>query len=202
MIHASEPPFMVTSSGRAVPLVRTPAVAISVRDIAAHLSKICRFAGATRVFYSVAQHSVLVSTLMAEHGPAGRLYGLLHDAHEAYVGDIPQPVKHLLNHALGLGGEWLPLSDLVSDLDAAIHAAAGLAWPPSPAMRKAIDHADMRAVATERRDLIADCPMWTNADLPPPWRAAIRPQAWLKAEEKFLDTYDELAALTGGSLAA
>jgi hypothetical protein len=194
-------PWMHSASGRRVPLVNTPVEAISIRDIAAHLSKICRFAGATQVFYSVAQHSVLVSNLMAEYGPHAQMYGLLHDAHEAYIGDIPQPVKDLLNRSLGLGGEWLPLYDLTGDLDRAIHTRAGLVWPPQPATCKAIRHADLRALATEKRDLMAEGPSW-GADLPAPWRASIKPQNWLKAEEKFLELYDDLAAMTGAQVAA
>lgn len=192
-------PWMQTASGRAVTLSRPAPDAISIRDIAAHLSKICRFAGATSTFYSVAQHSVLVAQLLAAHGPAAQMYGLLHDAHEAYIGDIPQPVKNLLNLALGMGAEWTPLYDLWTGLDATIHERAGLAWPIGANTRAAIRHADLRALATERRDLLADArpgtPEWD--DLPEPARAAIKPWPWAKAEEKFLETYDELAILNG-----
>ena len=66
---------------------------IRIQDIAAHLSRLCRFGGALRDdidHYSVAQHCVLVSW----HVPTGfELEGLLHDAAEAYVGDLIKPVK-------------------------------------------------------------------------------------------------------------
>lgn len=189
-------PWMHAHSGRSVPLINTPPDAISIRDIAAHLSKICRFAGATQSFYSVAQHSILVSNFMAEWGPRGQLYGLLHDAHEAYTGDIPQPVKDLMSAALGMGATPFPLTDLVSDLDAAIHARCGLAYPVPADIRAAIHHADMRALATERRDLLSDGADWCR-DLPAPWRAVIKPWPWPKAEEKFLQMFDEKALLAG-----
>jgi|SRR6185312_5486199 len=66
---------------------------IDIRDIAAALSKICRFGGHSRTFYSVAQHSILVAHLTLE-SMAG--IGLLHDAAEAYLGDVIKPLKVIL----------------------------------------------------------------------------------------------------------
>jgi len=63
---------------------------IYIKDIAHHLSLICRFGGATPWFYSVAEHSLWVSKLSP---PPDRLWGLLHDAAEAYLGDMIRPVK-------------------------------------------------------------------------------------------------------------
>lgn len=192
-------PWMHTASGRSVRLLRPDADSISIRDIAAHLSKICRFAGATQSFYSVAQHSILVSNLMANYGPEAQLYGLLHDASEAYTGDIPQPVKALLNAAVGLGSEWLPLRDLFTGLDEAILTRVGLPFPVPQNLRHALHHADMRAMATERRDLLSEAvaggPKWQ--DMPAPWRASIKAWPWPKAEEKFLELFDDLAAMCG-----
>jgi 5'-deoxynucleotidase YfbR-like HD superfamily hydrolase len=64
---------------------------ISIVDIARGLSHCCRFAGQLRDFYSVAQHSVLVSTLVESNL---RLSALLHDASEAYIGDLSRNLKH------------------------------------------------------------------------------------------------------------
>jgi len=65
-----------------------------LNDIAHSLSQICRFNGHTQRFYSVAEHSVNVSAV-CEHLWGKRLayYGLLHDATEAYISDLPRPVK-------------------------------------------------------------------------------------------------------------
>lgn len=74
---------------------------IDIRDIAHSLAMQCRFTGHTKSFYSVAQHSVNVATLLQEDGYDKKhvLAGLLHDASEAYLTDIARPVKpYLINY--------------------------------------------------------------------------------------------------------
>jgi hypothetical protein len=64
---------------------------VRIEDIAHHLGMICRYTGACRRFYSVAEHSLLVSYRVPERFA---LVGLLHDATEAYISDLNRPTKH------------------------------------------------------------------------------------------------------------
>ncbi|MFZ5645793.1 MAG: phosphohydrolase [Bacillota bacterium] len=72
---------------------------VCIEDIAHSLAMQCRFNGHTRVFYSVAEHSVLMAEELAllGYGKDVQLYGLLHDAAEAYLCDLPRPVKRQLS---------------------------------------------------------------------------------------------------------
>lgn len=64
---------------------------IAIEDIAHSLSHLCRFTGHSKLFYSVAEHSVAVCDEVA--GDNLKLIALLHDATEAYIGDISSPLK-------------------------------------------------------------------------------------------------------------
>lgn len=87
---------MQTYSGRSFwPLDPHPSE-VCIEDIAHALSNMCRFAGHVRHFYSVAEHCVRVSWLAPSHDRMIALAGLLHDATEAYVVDVPRPLKRFL----------------------------------------------------------------------------------------------------------
>ena len=83
-------PYIVTYTGKKVCPVRPDIEQICIEDIAHSLSMKCRWNGHTTRFYSVAQHSVIVSQLCSH-----LLAGLLHDAAEAYLSDVATTVKHL-----------------------------------------------------------------------------------------------------------
>jgi len=84
--------WIQTHTGKAFDLEHPTPEMVDIIDIGHALSNLCRFCGHTRIFYSVAEHSVM----MALKEPEIAVHALLHDAAEAYVGDITTPLKSLL----------------------------------------------------------------------------------------------------------
>lgn len=127
-----------TLSGQRVNLLNPDPSTIKIVDISAGLSNCCRFVGQLANFYSVAQHSVVVSRIVH---PRLALYGLLHDATEAYMHDLGPAVKNLV------GSLYRPIEDQLQEV---IFRAYGL--PPLSAEDKAhLKWADRQANAAEIR---------------------------------------------------
>lgn len=178
---------MQTVSGRLVDLAAPVPEGITIRDIAHHLALINRFTGATALPYSVAQHSCVVAKIaeQADRHPLLALQALLHDAHEAYTGDISTPMKAAL-------GETATVNEIQFALDTMIHAALGI---PRPGFKASgtIHYADRAAFATEWRDMMpGQCPQDGS-----PQNFSIRPIPWHMAEEKFLKEFERLAMMAG-----
>lgn len=85
--------WIETRSGKRVSVENPLPNQFDIKDIAYALSNTCRFNGHCSGFYSVAEHSVAVALRLP---PDMRLAGLLHDATEAYLGDVPSPIKQFL----------------------------------------------------------------------------------------------------------
>jgi len=82
-----------TFSGRMLDVFDPNPDDLTIEDIAHALAHTCRYSGHCLTFYSVAEHSILVSRMAS---PKNRLSALMHDASEAYLTDIPRPFKHKL----------------------------------------------------------------------------------------------------------
>ncbi|MDP3425521.1 MAG: HD family hydrolase [Burkholderiaceae bacterium] len=165
-----------TASGRYANLVAPLPHHIDIGDIAHALSNICRFGGHTREFYSVAQHSVLVSRIVPhEHA----LAALLHDAAEAYVGDVTLPLKQLLPD--------------YRTIEASIWRAIASSFDLPADLPACVKRADLVLLATERRDLMKeqDTP-WPVLDGVPPLPAPIDPWPPSHARAMFVMRYWDL----------
>lgn len=161
-------PWAQVLSGQPVDLLDPQPDQIRLEDIAVALSRAARFNGHTlgAVPYNVAHHSYLCETLLpADTAPMARLAVLLHDAHEAYTGDLVAPFKAAVKVALENSGVVAdPVGAIQWMLQEAVCAAAGLRFP-HPEIDPLIHEADLRALAIEKRDLLAAEPRaW--GDLP------------------------------------
>lgn len=86
------PDYIETVTGKKFPFLNPSADDVDIKDIAVSLANQCRFNGHVP-FFSVAEHSVAVAARLPAHL---QLAGLLHDAAEAYLSDIPSPIKRYL----------------------------------------------------------------------------------------------------------
>ena len=172
-------PAISTRSGRRLYLQNPSPAQIHINDIAHGLAHQCRFNGQTNKFYSVAQHSVIVASMLP---PKLKLAGLLHDAAEAYLGDIVQPLKELLPD-FGL-------------IEARFTEVIGQRFNVNLQHHDAVKKADLIALATERRDLmpmeIVEWPSLVGVN--PLWKT-IKPQNPDQAKLEFLSLYFKLTGI-------
>jgi len=129
---------------------------IDIEDIAHALSHLCRFAGHTRVFYSVAEHAVRVSRLCQQMCPTTTYeacWGLHHDDSEAYLVDLPRPIKR---SGIGIG-----YREAEQRLMNVICRRFNLRPEEPPEIKRA----DTILLLTERRDLLGISPAAWQEDL-------------------------------------
>lgn len=167
------------------------------RWVAEHLAKEKRFNGATPdCEYSVAEHlcrgADAIGTLTGDDELAA--YFLLHDAHEAALKDDTTPKKRALaeeaQELFGILADDImaAFAALTERHDAAIHAAAGLAWPPTPFLRERIKHFDLVMFVTEWRDLMQGTahPDWDGYAMISPLTGRIEPWSYRTARDGWL----------------
>lgn len=137
-------PYIQTYSGGRAYLLDPHAEDIRIVDIVRGLSHVARFAGQTRCHYSVATHSILVSEIC---DPDNALVGLLHDAAEAYIGDVVSPLKHVMAGYRELEAKWCAAIDEAFDLKGRLTSL-----PPD------VKHADTKALVIEAHALLVGGP--------------------------------------------
>ena len=144
--------WMETYTGKAFwPLDPLPGD-VDIKDIAHALSMQCRFGGHSKIFYSVAEHSILVAEELAIAGydKTIQLYGLLHDASEAYVCDVPRPLK-----------EQIPnYREIEARVQNTIYEALGIP-APTEQQKTAVKVYDDNLLAYEGRVIMNDINNWT-----------------------------------------
>lgn len=150
----------------------------SIDVIASALSNLCRYTGHVTRFYSVAEHSVLVSKIVP---PKLALAGLLHDASEAFVGDVSSPLKKLVP----------AYREIEDNIQADIARRFGLEYP----FPEEIHKADKQLYWAERK-MIAPAvdALWHKE-----FRASrkVEPQGWtpVRSKREFLKRFHELTGV-------
>lgn len=181
--------WILTHSGKAYDYLQTDPAAIDIKDIAEHLSHQARFLGAAGG-YSVGQHCVLMARWFWGRGKGARLAyeALMHDAPEAYVGDMPAPLKRLI------GEEYARHHFNARQRIRSKYKGLAFEVPDE------VKLADLRILLDERK--------WLLADSPQPWRSSIENQdplgieideVWTpsKTRNKFLFWFEWMRAQLG-----
>ena len=129
-----------TYTGGMVNLTSLTPDQVILEDIAHALSNQCRFSGHTAQFYSVAEHSILCAEMVPDEM---KLAALLHDASEAYLVDIPTPLKMMLPQYIELEAQVMRV----------ISEKFGFAWP----LPELVKLADKAMLEQEWQNLMLNC---------------------------------------------
>ncbi len=177
-------PYLQTVSGRFVNPFDPDPDQLDIGDIARALANVCRFGGHCRSFYSVAQHSVIVSELVEQRGGDVEdvFAALMHDATEAYLGDMPHPIKH----RSPLGAAFKAAED---HLEAVLRARFDIK-ADVPEIKKV----DRALLATERKALSGEGWHWPELDGVVPLEMDITAWPADEAARAFAARYAELEA--------
>lgn len=172
---------IITWSGRYLDFWDPRMSQICIEDIAHALSKLCRFNGHCSKFYSVAQHSVLVSEIVPDEF---KMAALLHDATEAYACDIPRPLKKLLP-------DYRTVYDKVEKAVIGYFMHKGVL--KSPEIPDEVHKADLILLCTEKRDITCgQFHNWSDVYGVEPLKKKIKPVLPARACQMFLNRYEEL----------
>lgn len=195
--------ILTTANGGGIDLMNPRAADIDFAVIAEHLAKEKRYNGATRgVEYSVAQHVVIGTDAILSDTSNAELaaYFILHDAPEAFLKDDTTPKKRavaaIAQERFGvLSTAIMDSFDLLTErFDAAIHEAAGIAWPMPDAMKAGVKAYDLAMFVTEWRDLMPNVmhPSWDEYRDIAPLPHTIEPWGWRVAQRELTHRFQAL----------
>ena len=175
-------PYLQTVSGRWVNPFDPDPAQFDAGDIARALANQCRFGGHSRVFYSVAQHCVIVSRVVEERGGdiEDVFAALMHDAGEAYLGDMPHPLKHRS-----------PLGAAFRSAEARLEEAIRDRFKIKADVPE-IKRVDRALLATERRAFSAEVWHWPELDDVEPLDLELTAWSPDEAADEFAKRYAEL----------
>ena len=147
----------------------------TIDDIAHGLANICRYAGQCSRFYSVAEHSILVS----DTAKGFEFEALLHDAAEAFLGDITRPLKQMLPE----------YKRIEAEVERAILDRFGVPSPLAPQIKQA----DLRVLAAEQKQIMPEgTDGWVRGQKVEPAPIVVRHLSPDEAKHVFLDRYEAL----------
>ncbi len=151
---------------------------VRIEDIAHALSNQCRYSGHVETFYSVAEHCYRASLIVP---PADALWALLHDASEAYLVDLPRPIKHFSD-----------LGSCYRKIESAVMCVICERFGLGPDEPDTVAKADAVLLSTEKRDLMKIPPKPRTGENARPLVFRIRPMTPLLAELAFLGRFEKL----------
>ncbi|WP_395449657.1 hypothetical protein ACHMW7_07475 [Aminobacter sp. UC22_36] len=168
-------PTIMLRSGAVLDFLDPHSSEFTIDDIAHGLSLICRYAGQCDRFYSVAEHCVHVSEVASDHAYAA----LMHDAAEAFIGDVTRPLKQLLP----------AYKRIEADVERAIFDRFSVPYPLPDAVKKA----DLRVLAAEQAQIMpSGTDAWAHAAGVIPAKITVKSYSPPEAKQIFLQRFEQL----------
>lgn len=182
MFNYETDPWLETYSGRVMSLTEPQEESVDIVDIAVALSNQCRFNGHVKQFYSVAEHSVLLCNYVESraHTKWEPLTMLLHDAAEAYVGDMAAPLKAIMPE----------FREIEHRIEQVIAVRYGIALP----LPRNLKELDVRILRDEHEQVMPTSANNWPVDNLEPLRVRIEFLPPHEAKRRFLNTYERLLA--------
>ena len=172
-VNMAKGPTIMLASGKLFDFLDPHGSDFDISDIAHGLAHVCRYAGQCRAFYSVAEHSMLVADTVDEFA----YEALLHDAAEAFIGDVTRPLKQLLP-------DYKRIEVMIED---AMICRFGL----DRRSKDLVKQADLRVLAAEQTQVMASgCADWAAEAGIEPAPVVVRNLDPVAAKHAFLLRYE------------